>query len=270
MKKIISNTSIFPSVLLFILFLSSQNLIASYYSTQLVGDLQLQMRTNTTAPSLFEKLEYRVFVKNIGEEKKTEIIVNTEVPSGTVFSTATTKTGHYDQQSNKWIIDVIENDASVELILSVIVVEPNIEIINIAWFDFSTHENLIAELGENGTSIDQRVSITLTAKSEEAPTDYITYEAPDFIKDKKEGIWKVHPIIADEKLTVELVNRSAIGQFKIDFVNEFGAIVFREDIVLKRGKNKIEFDLDFIKSGKYHLKFNGKEAGTWEHNFYKK
>lgn len=271
MIKIISKTfasCIKCALFLGFIFLSNYLIGNNNSQTQCIGDLQLEMNVEAPTTALFKNIIYKISVKNLGKNSKSGIIVNAESPKGTLFLSANTTSGHYDCKLKKWIIDPIQANESVELNLTVTIFEPETKIINFAWFDFSTNENLVVELGKKGASFDNKVSISITPKVAAPVSDYNRFENPNFVKKQKAGIWKMYPIIAQEKLTIELVNRSKVGEFDVDILNEFGAVVFREQISLKRGKNKVELDLHSISSGKYSIKFQDKKEGLWEQSFF--
>ena len=236
--------------------------------TQCICDLQLEMNVEAPTTALFQNIIYKISVKNLGTDSKSGIIVYAESPEGTILLSASTDSGHYDGKLKKWIIDPLQSGDSVELDMTVTIVQPDIKIINFAWFDFSTKENLLVELGKKGVSLDEKVSIAISPKSEVPTVDYTSFENPDFVKKQKQGIWKMYPIVAQEKLTIELVNRSKTGEFDVDILNKFGAVVFRKRVALKRGKNNVELDLNLISSGKYSIKFQGQKEGLWEHFFF--
>lgn len=48
----------------------------------------------------------------------------------------------------------------------------------------------------------------------------------------------MYSLIAEETLTIEIINRSKVGGFKFNILNENGASVFSENAFLKIGKMK--------------------------------
>lgn len=230
----------------------------------------MQLNSEVTEATLFQKITYKISVTNSGAEVGEGIVVNSPAPVGTVVASAKTESGYFDQTLGKWRLDPLATNEIIELNLTVTIIEPNFQIVHFAWFDFSAKENLTAEFGTKGVSFDERVSIPITLKGETSDFDFSMVENSNFIKEKKEGIWKIYPLIADEKLSIETINRSKVGDFDLDFINEFGAVVFREKIFLKRGKGKTELSLGFIRPGKYTVKIQDKDGDTWQQEFWKK
>ena len=195
--------------------------------------------------SIYEVVPYTITITNDGPATATGVTVAAGLPSGFVFSNATTSLGNYSLFFERWDVGTLEagQSATLNLNLFSLINDPTVtNFVQVLTSSQTDPDSTPGNDTDNMADEDDEAEVTITfSQNLIAGTD------------AQLRFGKVYPVPATQQVTIEMESKESI-EGTLQVFDATGKLVQQRKAVIEQGFNQFQFNVENLSPGIYIIR----------------